>query len=130
MEAVSLMRAVDRFRPTGPPAESPASDIRRHRAALARLREVMAVSEYPLDRGVSRGAARPQRQRPPWRRGTWTPEEAALALYSHRDELRSELGRISAGRDIPAIALDEIVDDAACAVVMKPRPIRDEQHLT
>jgi DNA-directed RNA polymerase specialized sigma24 family protein len=30
---------------------------------------------------------------------------------------------------MPGGALDEIVDDATCAVVMKPRTIRDEEHL-
>jgi hypothetical protein len=67
--------------------------------------------------------------RPPWRRGSWTPEEVSRAFHVRRDELRRELNRIGGTGSIPARALDEIVDDAICAVVMKPRPIHDEEHL-
>jgi hypothetical protein len=70
-----------------------------------------------------------RQSRAPWRRGSWTPEEVALALYSRRESLRSELGRMPASRGIPATVLDEMVNDAACAVVLKPRAIRDTEHL-
>lgn len=52
-----------------------------------------------------------------------------MALHARRAELLGELRRLPVGRGIPARVLEEVIDDAACAVVMKPRAIRDEEHL-
>jgi hypothetical protein len=67
--------------------------------------------------------------RAPWRRGPWTPEEVALALRSRRAELLRELAGLPGARGVPADALEETVDEAVSAVVMKPRAIVNEEHL-
>jgi hypothetical protein len=52
-----------------------------------------------------------------------------LALHARREELLRELRGLSSARGIPGGVLEEIIDDAVCAVVMKPRAILDEEHL-
>jgi DNA-directed RNA polymerase specialized sigma24 family protein len=95
------------------------------------LEEVMAPFDSSFD-SVSPAAGkggRGRRLRAPWRRGAWTPEEVAAALHSHREELLRELRGLSSARSLPGGVLEEIVDDAVCAVVMKPRAVLDEEHL-
>lgn len=70
-----------------------------------------------------------RRLRAPWRRGAWTPEEVAFALHARRGELLLELRKLPGARDLPVEVLEEVVDDAVSAVVMKPRAILDEEHL-
>jgi hypothetical protein len=70
-----------------------------------------------------------RRLRAPWRQGAWTPEEVTVALHIRRGELLRELRELSSARGIPGGVLEEIVDDATCAVVMKPRAVLDEEHL-
>jgi DNA-directed RNA polymerase specialized sigma24 family protein len=53
----------------------------------------------------------------------------AFALHARRDELLLELRKLPGARDLPVEVLEEVVDDAVCAVVMKPRAILDEEHL-
>lgn len=93
----------------------------------------MAPSDSsPLDDPVSRAAGkdgRRRRLRAPWRRGAWTPEEVALALHMRRGELLRELRAQPSARQLPMRVLEEVVDDAVCAVVMKPRAVLDEEHL-
>ena len=72
---------------------------------------------------------RRRRLRAPWLRGAWTPEEVALALHVRREELLRELRGLSSTRGVPDGVLEEIVDDAVCTVVMKPRAVLDEEHL-
>lgn len=109
-------------------------ESRRHSEGLARLEGLMAPVGRPIPGSVGPsgemdrdGAWR--RLRAPWRRGCWTPEEAARALRERRDELLREMRPLAATRGVPARALEEIADEAICAVVMKPRPIVDEEHL-
>ena len=52
-----------------------------------------------------------------------------MALHAHREELLRELRGLSSARGLPGGVLEEIVDDAVCAVVMKPRAVLDEEHL-
>jgi DNA-directed RNA polymerase specialized sigma24 family protein len=59
----------------------------------------------------------------------WTPEEVAFALHARRDELLLELRKLPDARGLPVEVLEEVVDDAVSAVVMKPRAILDEEHL-
>jgi DNA-directed RNA polymerase specialized sigma24 family protein len=105
--------------------------IRRHARGRARLDGVMSASPVRssapslLDPGESRWRG----LRAPWRRGAWTPEEVAVALHARRAELLRELRTLPMAHGIPARVLDEVIDDAVCAVVMKPRAIRDEEHL-
>lgn len=70
-----------------------------------------------------------RRLRAPWRHGAWTPEEVALALHERREELLRELRGLSSARGIPGWVLEEIVDDAVCAVVMKPRVVLNDEHV-
>jgi DNA-directed RNA polymerase specialized sigma24 family protein len=104
----------------------------RYSGPLARLEGVMAQPE-PLAREarpaleVDGGAW--SRLRAPWRRGAWTPEEVAGALRTRRGDLLRELRLLAGVRGVPDQVLEEIVDDAICAVVMKPRAIKDEEHL-
>jgi DNA-directed RNA polymerase specialized sigma24 family protein len=91
------------------------------------LEELMATELHVTE--PLTGLVRRRNQRAPWRRDTWTPEEVALALHARRAALRRELGRLPAARGVASFTLDEIVDDAACVVVMKLRQIRDEEHL-
>lgn len=72
---------------------------------------------------------RQRRLRPPWRHGAWAPEEVALALHARREELLRESRGLSSARGLPGGVLEEIVDDAMCAVVMKRRAVIDEEHL-
>ena len=72
---------------------------------------------------------RRQRLRAPWRHGAWTPEEVASALHTRRKELLRELRGLPSARGLPVDVLEEILDDAVCAVVMKPRAILNEEHL-
>jgi DNA-directed RNA polymerase specialized sigma24 family protein len=107
---------------------------RRHIGGPARLEGVMAPSESasPDFAGlvpVVGADGRRGRWRAPWRRGAWTPEEVAVALRSRRVELLGELRRQRAVQGVAVGVLEEIVDDAMSIVVMKPRAIRDEEHL-
>ena len=91
----------------------------------------MAPSNSSFD-SVSAAAGkdgRRRRLRAPWRRGAWTPEEVALALHARREELLRESRGLSSARGLPGGVLEEIVDDAVCAVVMKRRVVLDEEHL-
>ncbi len=67
--------------------------------------------------------------RAPWRRGAWTPLEAAAALQARRGELVRELGRRREAVGVPAGVREEIVDEAICAVVMMRVPLVSERHL-
>ncbi len=126
------MRVVDRHRGFGDPAFSPGRGSRRHIGGPARLEGVMAPSDSsslaPVSPALGKDGRR-RRVRPPWRRGAWTPDEVALALYARREELLLELRGLSSARGLPGGVLEEIVDDAVCAVVMKPRAVVDEEHL-
>ena len=128
------MRVIDRMRGlAGPASLSPGREIRRHPRGPARLEGVMAPSNRPLSprhAGTEDGEdGRWRRVRAPWHSGEWTPEEVARALHMRREELLGELRRLPTTRGLPESALEEIVDDAACAVVMKRRAIVDEEHL-
>jgi hypothetical protein len=92
---------------------------------------VASSDSSPADPVTSRlsNDLRWRQRRAPWRRGRWTPEEVALALHSRRDELLRELSRLPGARGVSLDVLEEIVDDATCAVVMKPRAVHDEEHL-
>jgi hypothetical protein len=103
------------------------AESRRYLWRLARLEEVMATELHVAEPPTR--LSRLRNSRAPWRRDTWTPEEVSRALHARRAALRLELGTLPAARGVASFALDEIVDDAACAVVMKPRPIRNEEHL-
>ena len=70
-----------------------------------------------------------RRLRAPWLHGAWTPEEVASALHTRRKELLRELRGLPSARGLPVEVLEEVVDDAVCAVVMKPRAILNEEHL-
>ena len=63
------------------------------------------------------------------RAAPWSPEEAARELHERRDALLGELHRRSVARGVPAVAQEEIVNDAITAVVMSPREIQNEHHL-
>jgi DNA-directed RNA polymerase specialized sigma24 family protein len=67
--------------------------------------------------------------RAPWRRGAWTPPEAATVLQARRGELVREMGRRRDAVGVPAGVREEIVDEAICAVVMMRRPLVSERHL-
>ncbi|HWY90758.1 MAG TPA: hypothetical protein VNY31_08820 [Solirubrobacteraceae bacterium] len=67
--------------------------------------------------------------RAPWRRGAWTPPEAAAVLQARRGELVRELARRWDAVGVPAGVREEIVDEAICAVVMMRRPLVSERHL-
>jgi hypothetical protein len=67
--------------------------------------------------------------RAPWRRGTWSAGEVALALHARRAELlRGVRLRADAG-GVPAGVLEELVNEAMCVVVMMRRPVVSEEHL-
>ena len=126
------MRVADRLRGIGDPAFWPGRGTHRHIGGPARLEGVMAPTKssswdpVPPTPGKD---GRWRRLRPPWRHGAWTPEEVALALHTRREELLQELRGLPSARGLPGGVLEEIVDDAACAVVMKPRAVLDEEHL-
>lgn len=67
--------------------------------------------------------------RAPWRAGAFSPQELALALQTRRGQLLRELSAQRYARGVPEDVLCEVVDDAICAVVMKPRPIASEEHM-
>lgn len=69
------------------------------------------------------------RMRAPWRRGAFSRQELALALQGRRGELLRELSAQRYAHGVPRGVLCEVVDDAICAVVMKPRAITSEEHL-
>src|ERR1700687_3067059 len=65
----------------------------------------------------------------PWHRnGRWSPEEAATELHRRRAGLIGQLRRRSEARGVPAVAQEEIVDDAITAVVMGTRGVANEHH--
>ncbi len=108
-------------------ATTAVAESRRHRRRLARLDELMAAELHATE--PLAGSVRLRNPRAPWRRDGWTPEEVSRALHARRAALRRELDRLPAARGVASFTLDEIVDDAACVVVMKPRQVRDEEHL-
>jgi Putative zinc-finger len=67
--------------------------------------------------------------RAPWRRGVWSSAEVAVALQAQRAELVSTLGKRGDARSVAPAALEEVVNDAICIVVMMRKPIRSEEHL-
>lgn len=125
------MRVVNRLCRFGDPAISPGRESRRHIGGPARLEGVMATSNSSFDSvsPVAGKDGRGRHLRPPWRRGAWTPEEVALALHARREELLRESRGLSSARGLPGGVLEDIVDDAVCAVVMKRRAVLDEEHL-
>jgi hypothetical protein len=73
--------------------------------------------------------APPRLLRAPWRRGKWSSAEVALALQGQRAELLSILGNRGDARGVGQEALEEVVNDAICVVVMMRKPIGSEEHL-
>jgi DNA-directed RNA polymerase specialized sigma24 family protein len=67
--------------------------------------------------------------RAPWHRGAWSTGEVALALQAQRDELLRALRARGDAQGVPGDALEEIVNEAICIVVMMRRPIVSEEHL-
>ena len=124
---VVLVGVVDRLRV----GRGSGRGIRRHARGRARLDGVMSASpaRSSVPPSFVSGESRWRGLRAPWRRGAWTPEEVATALHARRAELLEELRTLPMARGIPARVFEEVVNDAVCTVVMKPRAIRDEEHL-
>jgi hypothetical protein len=80
--------------------------------------------ERPLPgRGLRRAG------RAPWRRGVFSPEEAASALQARRAELLRAARTRADSRGVSQTILQELVDEAIATVVMMRRPIVSDAHL-
>jgi hypothetical protein len=87
------------------------------------------ATQLSISRGVPARSRREGSLRAPWRRGTWSAGEVALALQARRAELlRGVRLRADAG-GVPAGVLEELVNEAMCVVVMMRRPVVSEEHL-
>src|ERR1700693_4710629 len=75
----------------------------------------------------SAGLRRPGRA--PWRRGAFSPQEAAAALQARRPELLRAARTRPDTRGVPEPTVEEVVDEAVATVVMMSRPIVSDEHL-
>jgi hypothetical protein len=87
----------------------------------------VSVSQGLQARSRREGSVR--RLRAPWRRGAWSTAEVALALQAQRGELLRALRARGDVRGVPGDVLEEVVNEAVCAVVMMRGPIVSEEHL-
>jgi hypothetical protein len=92
----------------------------------------MASVDYSISQAAQAGMPRDRsgwRLRPPWHRDAWSATEIALALQAQRGRLLSAAARRSDARGVPRDLLEELVNEAICAVVMMSNPIASEEHL-